>query len=141
MTFKPTLTHIALHVENLEACLSFYEEYCGLAVVHRREEYGKTVVWMAEQGREEEFILVLIPGGPPRDQLDNDYSHLGFALESKTAVNALADKARAEGCLLWEPEDHPYPVGYYFGVRDPDGNAIEFSFGQPLGPGAKMPEA
>ncbi|MCZ6873564.1 MAG: VOC family protein, partial [bacterium] len=26
--------------------------------------------------------------------------------------------------------------GYYCGVRDPDGNMVEFSYGQPLGPGA-----
>ncbi|MCX4198148.1 sugar phosphate nucleotidyltransferase [Methylobacterium organophilum] len=37
--------------------------------------------------------------------------------------------------------DEPYPVGYYCGVRDPAGNYVEFSYGQPLGPGAEdMPE-
>jgi len=40
------------------------------------------------------------------------------------------------GCLLWAPREEPYPVGYYCGLRDPDGNAVEFSYGQPLGPGA-----
>jgi hypothetical protein len=28
-------------------------------------------------------------------------------------------------------------VGYYCGLRDPDGNSVEFSYGQPLGPGAE----
>lgn len=140
MSFAPTLTHVALHVKDLSACVDFYEAYCGLKVIHQREEYGKTVLWMAENGREKEFILVLIPGGPGRNQLDEDFSHLGFAVESKAAVDAIANKAREEGCLLWEPEDHPYPVGYYFGVKDPDGNAVEFSYGQPLGPGAEKYE-
>ena len=81
--------------------------------------------------------MVFIPGGPGRDQNSSDYSHLGFALESKEAVDAIADKARAEGILEWEPSQNPYPVEYYCGIRDPDGNFVEFSFGQPLGPGAK----
>jgi hypothetical protein len=56
-----------------------------------------------------------------RDQQTNDYSHLGAALESREAVDALAEKAGAHGMLVWEPVDEPYPVGYYCGVRDPDG--------------------
>ena len=133
---KPVLTHIALHVEDIKACLKFYQEYCQLVVVHEREEYGKTVLWLAEEGKEQDFIMVLIPGGPERNQLDTDFSHLGFALGSKGEVDRVAAKAREEGCLLWEPKDHPYPVGYYCGVRDPDGMSVEFSYGQPLGPGA-----
>jgi hypothetical protein len=48
----------------------------------------------------------------------------------------MAEKARVAGYLVWEPRQEPYPVGYYCGVRDPDGNMVEFSYGQPLGPGA-----
>ena len=91
----------------------------------------------AEPGRENEFIYVLISGGPGRDQAEKDYSHAGFAMESRAAVDAIAAKAKAAGCLIWEPREEPYPVGYYCGVRDPDGNAVEFSYGQPLGPGAE----
>lgn len=136
MASFPALTHIARHVVDLDACLDFYQRYCGMRVCHRREEYGESVVWLAEPGKEKQFILVLIPGGPGRDQAETDFSHLGFALGSEQAVDAIADKARAEGCLWWEPKSNPYPVGYYCGVRDPDGNAVEFSYGQPLGPGA-----
>ncbi|MEM7255614.1 MAG: hypothetical protein AAF493_29800, partial [Pseudomonadota bacterium] len=48
----------------------------------------------------------------------------------------VAQKASDAGCLVWPPRDEPYPVGYYCGVKDPDGNFVEFSYGQPLGPGA-----
>lgn len=133
---KPVMTHIALHVNNIERCRKFYQDYCQLAVVNERLEHGKTVLWLAEEGKEKTFILVLIPGGPGRKQSDNDYSHLGFALASREAVDAIADKAKTENCLWWPPQDHPYPVGYYCGVKDPDGNAVEFSYGQPLGPGS-----
>ncbi|HHM4583493.1 TPA: VOC family protein, partial [Pseudomonas aeruginosa] len=46
-------------------------------------------------------------------------------------------RAEAAGCLVWAPRDEPYPVGYYCGLRDPAGNYVEFSYGQPLGPGSE----
>ncbi|MBT8149159.1 MAG: VOC family protein [Gammaproteobacteria bacterium] len=131
------LTHIALHVDDLGACISFYQAYAGLALVHDRVRDGKRVVWLAEPGREQQFILVLIPGGPRRAQADNDFSHLGFAVASKQSVDAIAARAKADGCLQWAPRQEPYPVGYYCGVQDPNGNFVEFSYGQPLGPGAQ----
>jgi catechol 2,3-dioxygenase-like lactoylglutathione lyase family enzyme len=131
-----TLTHIALHVRDLDACVAFYRDFCGMQTVHERPDGGQRVVWLAERGREREFIIVLVPGGPGRDQASNDYSHLGFAMDSRSAVDAVATRAAEAGCLVWPARDEPYPVGYYCGVRDPDGNFVEFSYGQPLGPGA-----
>lgn len=132
-------THLALHVRDLDACVDFYRDYAGMVLAHDRVSDGKRVVWLAEPGRESEFIVVLIPGGPGRNQVDSDFSHLGFAVASRDVVDAIADRARREGLLEWEPREEPYPVGYYCGLRDPDGNFVEFSFGQPLGPGADQP--
>lgn len=132
----PNLTHLALHVRDLNACIDFYEDFCGMQVFHQREGKGDRIVWMAEPGREREFIFVMMPGGAGRNQEPADYSHFGFAVDSRAAVEAVAEKARNAGCLIWEPIDEPYPVGYYCGLRDPDGNFVEFSYGQPLGPGA-----
>ena len=134
----PALTHLALHVRDLEACVAFYREFCAMRIVHERDDgAGGRVVWLAEPGREREFIFVLLAGGPGRDQGDRDYSHFGFALASRTAVDAIAEKGKDAGCLVWPPREEPYPVGYYCGLRDPDGNFVEFSYGQPLGPGAE----
>jgi catechol 2,3-dioxygenase-like lactoylglutathione lyase family enzyme len=133
----PAFTHIALHVRDLDGCIAFYREFCGLRIVHERSDRGHRVVWLAEPGRENEFIIVMIPGGPGRQQAEQDYSHFGFALESRAAVDAMAERAAAAGCLVWPPREEPFPVGYYCGVRDPDGNFVEFSYGQPLGPGAE----
>ncbi|MDH3691592.1 MAG: VOC family protein [Gammaproteobacteria bacterium] len=138
---NPSLTHLALHVRDLDACIRFYQSYCRMRIVHDRISNDHRVMWLAEEGREHEFILVLLPGGPGRGQAMEDFSHLGFALESRVAVDEIADKAREEGTLVWEPVDEPYPVGYYCGVRDPDGNFVEFSYGQPLGPGAEASES
>jgi catechol 2,3-dioxygenase-like lactoylglutathione lyase family enzyme len=134
---RPVLTHLALHVRDLDASMAFYREFCGMQVVHERVTDGRRVVWLAEPGREHEFIFVLVPGGPGKQPAATDYGHIGFALESRAAVDTIADKARAAGCLVWEPRQEPYPVGYYCGLCDPSGNMVEFSYGQPLGPGAQ----
>ena len=133
----PTLTHIALHVRDLDASIRFYNRYCGMSVVHQRDAGSQDrVAWLAEPGRETEMIFVLLSGGHRRGQSPEDYSHLGFACASRADVDQVADVARSDGCLAWEPRAEPYPVGYYCGVRDPDGLFVEFSYGQPLGPGA-----
>ncbi|MGK9063781.1 VOC family protein [Stutzerimonas chloritidismutans] len=134
---RPTLTHLALHVPDLDACIDFYERFCGMHVFHERAGKGSRIVWMAEPGKEREFIFVIMPGGTDRQLAANDYSHFGFAMASREAVDAIAEQARQAGCLIWEPRDEPYPVGYYCGVRDPAGHYVEFSYGQPLGPGAE----
>ena len=134
---RPTLTHLALHVPDLDACIAFYTRFCGMRIFHERPGKGSRIVWMAEPGKEREFIFVIMPGGMDRSLAENDYSHFGFAMASREEVDAVAELARADGCLIWEPRDEPYPVGYYCGVRDPAGNYVEFSYGQPLGPGAE----
>ncbi|HEX6102541.1 MAG TPA: VOC family protein, partial [Alphaproteobacteria bacterium] len=107
-----------------------------LSIVHDRTDRGTRVIWLAESDREHEFIIVLMPGGRGRQPAEGDYSHLGFALPSRAAVDAIAARAEAEGRLLGPPKQEPWPVGYYCGVVDPDGTMVEFSYGQPLGPGA-----
>ena len=134
---RPTLTHLALHVPDLDACIAFYTRFCGMRMFHERPGKGSRIVWMSEPGKEREFIFVIMPGGMDRSLAENDYSHFGFAMASREEVDAVAELARADGCLIWEPRDEPYPVGYYCGVRDPAGNYVEFSYGQPLGPGAE----
>lgn len=132
----PTLTHLALHVRDVEGCVAFYREYCAMKEVHRRGEAGERTVWLAEAGRENEFVIVLIDGGPGHQQAEADFSHIGIAVAERAEVDAIARRARAAGCLAWPPREEAYPVGYYCGVRDPGGHIVEFSFGQPLGPAA-----
>jgi len=132
---KASLTHIALHVGDVEASTAFYGKYCNMRVVHERVDHDVRVVWLAEPGRETSFVIVLIAGGGPVRQDENDFTHLGFALESYEAVNQIARIGAAD--LAWPPRDLPYPVGHFCALRDPDGRVVEFSYGQPLGPGAK----
>ena len=133
----PTMTHLALHVADLDRSVRFYQHYCAMEVVHDREDgAGGRVSWLAEPGKASNFILVLISGGPGYFQKDGDYSHLGFALGSRAEVDEVARRGREDGVLAWEPQEEPYPVGYFCALQDPDGRFVEFSYGQPLGPGA-----
>jgi catechol 2,3-dioxygenase-like lactoylglutathione lyase family enzyme len=132
----PALTHIALQVKDLDASIDFYGTFCSMAVVHDRGSGDGRVVWLGQPGKEHEFIFVLMRGDHRPPQHPNDYSHLGYALESREAVDAIAARAADAGCLEWAPRQEAYPVGYYCGLKDPDGYFVEFSYGQPLGPGA-----
>ncbi len=134
---NPRLTHLALHVENLDACIDFYHRYCRMNIIHQRQGGSKRIVWLSEVGREHDFVFVVMDGGQSLSLPEQDYRHFGFAVESRQRVDELAQLAKEEGCLLWPPREEPYPVGYYCGLLDPAGNPVEFSFGQPLGPGAE----
>lgn len=134
----PRMTHVALHVRDIDACVAFYRDFCGMAVIHRREAGQKRIIWMAEPGRETDFIFVLMNKGGDLTLAEDDYRHFGFALASRAAVDAVARRGDGAGCLVWAPRDEPFPVGYYCGLRDPNGNYVEFSYGQPLGPGAEQ---
>ena len=131
-----SLTYIALHVRYLDACVDFYQNYTDMKISRDRITQDSHVIWLAKPGKETEFIMVLMPNASARNQALSDLSYLGFAVESRNVVNEIAQRAAAEGILEWKPRQEPYPVGYYCGVRDPDGNFVEFSYGQPLRPGA-----
>ena len=62
---QPALTHLALHVRDLDACVAFYRRFCGLGVVHERGGGGKRVAWLAEHGRER----LAEPGGVKQRRL------------------------------------------------------------------------
>jgi len=134
---RAALTHVALHVQDLEACVAFYRAWAGMEEVHARDTDGTRIVWLAAPSQRESFVMVLLPGGPGHEQAPGDFSHLGFALESRAEVDSVAHRARGAGILAWPPREDAFPAGYYCGITDPDGNVVEFSYGQPLGPGAR----
>jgi catechol 2,3-dioxygenase-like lactoylglutathione lyase family enzyme len=68
--------------------------------------------------------------GPP-----GSFAHFGFSCASRADVDRRAEAARADGILEMEPHDAGPIVGYYCIVRDPDGNSVEFSYGQTIDPG------
>jgi catechol 2,3-dioxygenase-like lactoylglutathione lyase family enzyme len=134
MSARPHLTHVALHVRDVAATVDFYGRYVGLQVVHDRLDAGVRVVWLSEQAEDPSFVLVFIgPGAESRAPTDLA-NHLGYDLPSRDAVDEIAARARDEGILLQGPVYAGPIVGYFCMLRDPDGNVVEFSHGQPINP-------
>ena len=57
------LTHIAFHVNAMDACIGFYQRYCNLEIIDDQERGGRRVVLMAEPSRGTNLVLQLIGGG------------------------------------------------------------------------------
>jgi len=131
---SPSFTHCAMHVADLEQSIGFYERYCGMTIVKEHGEGDKRVVWLASPGAEQSFVLVLLGGGPKRDQDADDMTHYGFGVPTRADLDRIAAQAKEDGLLHWEPRDYATPTGYLCGVKDPTGYIVEFSYGQPLGP-------
>jgi catechol 2,3-dioxygenase-like lactoylglutathione lyase family enzyme len=131
---KPVLTHLALGVRDIGRTIAFYERHAKLHVVHDRNDNGVRVVWLSEDAEDPHFVLVLfaIPGAV--SPAPSTLQHLGFAVASRAEVDAAASAARADGVLMSEPCYAGPIVGYFCIVQDPDGNQVEFSYGQPINP-------
>ncbi|MDI1480170.1 VOC family protein [Polyangium sp. y55x31] len=119
------LTHVALPVRSLDASIAFYERFAHMRVVHRRPG----VAWISDRTRP--FAIVLIETSSAVTPL-LPFAHLGVGVASRDEVDRLCEMARAEGCLVREPEDSGPPVGYWAFLRDPDGHTLELAYGQEL---------
>jgi catechol 2,3-dioxygenase-like lactoylglutathione lyase family enzyme len=128
------LTHVALFVADVGRTVEFYSRFVGLHIVHDRDDDGVRVVWLSEQEHHPHFVIVAIQmqpaasGDPPR------MAHFGYDLPSRSSVDEMAKRGAAEGVLVQGPIDAGKIVGYFCMLRDPDGNLVEFSHGQPIDP-------
>lgn len=127
-------THVALQVRDAAASTAFYERYCDMKVVHHRSGGDASqVVWLGWGEDPPEFVVVLLEQKYEHNT-QPPWQHIGMAVESTEAVDAIYRKAVADGLTeLWPPVDAGPVVGYYCGLADPDGNRVEFSHGQRIG--------
>ena len=131
---RPTCTHIAIFARDIDRSVAFYRRYADLHEVHRRVDGGIRVVWLAEAGRETEFVIVLIEAEHAEPVHPAPLAHIGYSVGSRADVDRVAGEAQQNGILTDGPRDAGPIVGYYCIVQDPDGNLVEFSHGQSLGP-------
>jgi catechol 2,3-dioxygenase-like lactoylglutathione lyase family enzyme len=129
------LTHVATRASDVDKTVDFYRRFAGLHVVHDRIDGGMRVVWLSEEPEDPAFVLVFI--GAEHDARQPALAeHLGFDVPSRDAVDDIAARGDAEGVLVQGPVYAGPIVGYFCMLRDPDGNVVEFSHGQPINPKA-----
>ena len=128
-------THVALPCTDIDATIAWYERFTPLRLLDRREDAEGFGAWLGQPDMvDKPFIIVLVSfhrdrAGGPQPTLA-PFAHLGIELPTREAVDEVAARGRAEGCLAWEPELWPAPVGYVCALTDPDGNMVEFSHDQ-----------
>jgi lactoylglutathione lyase len=134
MLTQPRWTHIALPAGDLDASIRWYEEFTPLVLLDRREDADGQGAWLSHEGQvDNPFVLVLVMFWREKGAshpVMGPFAHLGIEMPERADVDRLADRARAAGCLAWEPVDLPAPVGYICALKDPDGNVIEISHNQ-----------
>lgn len=134
MLTSPRWTHIALPSSDLDAAIAFYEEFTPLVLLSRREDDDGQSAWLSHAKQTENpFVLVLVmfwrDQGQPQPIMA-PFAHIGIEMPERADVDRIADRARAAGCLTWEPQDIGPPVGYVCAITDPDGNVVEISHDQ-----------
>ena len=131
-------THMALHVNDIEASIEWYEKYTHLKVLARNEDDDGKGVWLGD-GTESHrpFILVLAqffeghdPFAPAVHAVLAPFAHIGIEVPTKEMVDEYAARAKENDFLALGPLQMPAPVGYVCFIRDPDGNLVEFSWDQ-----------
>ena len=123
-------THLTIMVSDFARSIDFYSSFCGFAVLRDRRHEGGSTVWIGPPvppGETPAFLLVIMEG-----EVTSRLDHLGFQCDSRDEVDAIAERGRDLGILVYPPTDSGGSVGYWTMVRDPDGHLVEFTHGQPI---------
>lgn len=127
-------THIALPTGDLDKAIEFYTSMTPLVLVERFQDADGQSAWLSNDKQyETPMVLVLVCFNKDKGKqqgLLTPFAHIGIEVPNREDVDAYAERARAMGCLHWEPRDMPPPVGYICALKDPDGNVIEISHNQ-----------
>lgn len=131
-------THVALRVRDIDATIAWYTTMTPLELIDKRQDDMGFGAWLGMPGETNNpFILVVAQFLPETDPFKDaplevlaPFAHLGMELPSKEAVDEIAARGEAAGCLAMPARMMPPPIGYICMLRDPDGNMVEFSWDQ-----------
>lgn len=131
-TAKPRLTHLGLPVTDLAKSIAFYEKWAGMKVVERpKDPVGIKGARLAQGGGDFTISLLEMPMQMALPM--PGVMHLGLDCATKAEVDKIATAAKKAGILISGPVDSGPDLGYQTYISDPDGNNLEFSFGQKVG--------
>lgn len=121
------ISHVGLHVNDLEASRRFYTEVVGLTVTDEQVERG--MVFLSSHPEREHHELLLV-GGRETERGSKMLQQVSFRLDSLESLLVYRDRfAEAETPIDMEVS-HGNAIGIYF--YDPDGNRIEVFWGTGL---------
>ena len=135
---RPTWTHLALHVRDIDRAIAWYEEFTHLKLLSRQEDEHGYGAWLGDESQvEHPFILVLgqffeghDPFAPAEHPALGPFAHIGIEVPEKRMVDETAAKAKSANCLILGPIELAERIGYICFLRDPEGNTVEFSYDQ-----------
>ena len=135
---RSTWTHIALCVKDIDKSIALYERFTHLTLLQRGQDADGKNAWLGDSTQADSpFVLVLgqffeghDPFAPAPHLPMGPFAHIGIELPTKEAVDEVAARAKAEGCLGLGPVQLPKQIGYVCFIKDPDGNTVEFSYDQ-----------
>jgi catechol 2,3-dioxygenase-like lactoylglutathione lyase family enzyme len=121
---SPSLRHLALNVQQLEACERFYVDLLGMRVEWRPDADN---VYLTG-GRDN---LALHRAAAPRSA-GQSLDHIGFVLGTMEAVDQWYNFLRGQGVKITAvPKTHRDGARSFY-VLDPDGNTIQLLYHPPL---------
>src|SRR5678815_2682811 len=98
------------------------DRFTPLRLLHRRDDADGQSAWLSHPGpTDTPFVLVLVMFYREqgiRQPLLTPFGHLGIEMPERHDVDAMAERARAAGCLVWDPHELPPPVGYVCALND-----------------------
>jgi catechol 2,3-dioxygenase-like lactoylglutathione lyase family enzyme len=120
---RARLSHIGIPVSDLDKSVAFYKKWAAMKVQPAAgDSTGVKGARMAQDSGG--FVMPLpMPG----------IMHIGFDCATKAQVDKIAGDAKKAGILISGPTDAGADLGYQCYIADPDGNNIEFAFGQKVG--------
>lgn len=117
------LWHVALKVRDLPACEKFYVDLLGMAVEWRPDADNLYLTSGADN-----LALHRAARGDGAQVLD----HIGFVLNTMTAVDEWHDFLAANGVkILQAPKTHRDGARSFY-CSDPEGNAVQMIYHPPL---------
>lgn len=121
------ISHVGLHVFDLEESRRFYTEIVGLVVSDFNSERG--MVFLSSHPEVEHHELLLV-AGRDTERGSKAVQQISFRVDSLESLLAYRDRFAAAGTPIDMEVSHGNAVGIYF--YDPDGNRVEVFWGTGL---------
>ena len=99
-------------------------------VIHQREDDDAKVAWIQADDKRIFLVFLQSPESDGPKPILSPFAHLGIEMMSEEEVNVIAEEGGRHDCLVWESRQERDPVGYICALSDPDGNLVEYSYGQ-----------